>query len=222
MLMLRYTLLGDGSSDRVLQPILNWLLQDLGVEGPIQGEWADLGSVKTKTLSDRVMRTLDLFPCDLLFIHRDAENQSRQMRLEEVQSAVQGCSQSSSGLGSNFIPVIPIRMTEAWLMISEAALRSAAMNRNGTIPLVMPPIEKLEDLPDPKQVLHELLRKASEKRGRRLKEFNPGQVVHQLPQEITDFSPLRQLSGFCALEADLRSWLKQKGKRFRPGAGAHQ
>ncbi|MFM7464010.1 MAG: hypothetical protein ACKO28_00780 [Cyanobium sp.] len=218
MLTLRYTLLGDGSSDRVLQPILNWLLKDLGVEGPIQGEWADLGTVKTNALSGRVMRALNLFPCDLLFIHRDAENHSRQMRLKEVQSAVQRCSQSSSGLGTNFIPVIPIRMTEAWLMISEAALRAAAMNRNGTIPLVMPPIEKLEHLPDPKQILHELLRKASEKRGRRLKEFNPGQVVHQIPQEIKDFSALRQLLSFRDLEADLRSWLKQEGKRFSPGA----
>lgn len=218
MLTLRYTLLGDGSSDRVLQPILNWLLKDLGVEGPIQDEWADLGTFKTKALSGRVMRALNLFPCDLLFIHRDAENHSRQMRLKEVQSAVQGCSQSSSGLGTNFIPVIPIRMTEAWLMISEPALRAAAMNRNGTIPLVMPPIEKLEHLPDPKQILHELLRKASEKRGRRLKEFNPGQVVHQIPQEITDFSALRQLLSFRDLEADLRSWLEQKGKRFSPGA----
>lgn len=96
--MLRYTLLADGSSDKVLIPILNWLLVDLGVPVAVQGEWADLSGYSARSLQDRVARALDLYDCDLLFIHRDAEAQLREQRLTEIDSAI-----DRMALGLNFI-----------------------------------------------------------------------------------------------------------------------
>jgi len=101
-------------------------------------------------------------------------------------------------------------MTEAWLLLSESAIRYAAENRNGTVPLDLPSLSRLESLPDPKEVLYELLRVASEKRGRRLKEFKPQRYVHRIAQVIDDFSPLRKLSSFLALESDLQTWMNRK------------
>jgi hypothetical protein len=221
MVALRYTLLGDGRSDDVLMPIIEWLFQDLGIVSPIQGEWADLSNIQSKVLSERIGHALDRFPCDLLFVHRDAENQPRQMRLDEIQKAVNQLQKTVDEYNGtpfdvvlNHIPVIPIRMTEAWLLISEDAIRAAAMNRNGSIPLNMPPIQRLEDLPDPKQKLHEILRIASEKKRRRLKEFNPRLSAREITREIIDFSPLRKLSSFRALEDDLRRWLDRDGEKW--------
>ena len=100
-------------------------------------------------------------------------------------------------------------MTEAWLLISEPALRSAALNPNGKVPLQMPSLQALESLPDPKQILHDLLRQASELNGRRLKNFRTNLRLRDIPPNIKDFTPLRQLSSFQALEADLQAWLKR-------------
>ncbi len=74
------------------------------------------------------------------------------------------------GLRCECILIIPIRMTEAYLLISEDTIRNAAENKHGTIPLKIPGLSLLECLPNPKEVLNDLLRAASEKSGRRLKE----------------------------------------------------
>ena len=93
-------------------------------------------------------------------------------------------------------------MTEAWLLIDEKAIRQAADNPNGTERLELPPIQKLESLPDPKQWLHEALVLASEKKGRRLQQFKrdlPSRI-HRVAALIDDFSPLRRLPAFQQFE----------------------
>ena len=76
---LRYTLLTDGSSDAALLPILTWLLTTNGVAWAIQAEWADLRRVRrSRKLADRIILSLALYPCDLLFVHRDAEKEPRE------------------------------------------------------------------------------------------------------------------------------------------------
>ena len=72
---LRYTVVGDGTSDRALMPILRWLLLQSGTALPLSDNWADPRRIRAKTnkLADRLPQALDLYPCDLLFVHRDAE-----------------------------------------------------------------------------------------------------------------------------------------------------
>lgn len=204
--MLRYALLADGSSDKVLMPIINWLLVQLDIPVAVQGEWADLSGCSVRSLEDRLVRALDLYDCDLLFIHRDAEAQGRDQRLCEISSAIHHAGASFS---CDYIPIIPVRMTEAWLLISENAIRYAAENRNGTVPLALPSLSRLESLNDPKDCLYDLLRTASQKTGRRLREFKPQRYVHRIPDVIDDFSPLRSLSSFQALESDVREWMSR-------------
>lgn len=102
---LRYTLLTDGSSDRALIPILTWVLRQHGVGCPIQPEWADLGRLRPppKPLS-RIEWSLKLYPCDLLFVHRDAEGQSLQMRVGEIYKAVEAAGQWQPELTVCVIP----------------------------------------------------------------------------------------------------------------------
>lgn len=204
MSALRYTLVTDGRSDKALKPILDWLLIDIldeqGIHIAIQGTWFDPSAIATGALSEKVLKALELYPCELLFIHRDAEKQSRQQRLQEIHAA-------TASLPPNPVPVIPVRMTEAWLLISDAALRAAACNRNGKAKLELPPLRSLEGLANPKQTLHDLLEQASELSGRRRRDFNPHRCVHAITTAINDFSPLRQLPSFQALERDLRQWI---------------
>lgn len=206
-----YTLLSDGSSDKALLPILTWLLRENQIQCAIQQQWADLRRLPKppKKLSQRILISLELYPCNLLFLHRDAENQPRQERVDEIQQAVKEVVKSLE------IPpvvcVIPVRMQEAWLLLDEVALRKAAGNPNGSISLAMPNIKRLEQLSDPKNTLHNLLRQASELKGRRLKQFSIHERVHRVAELIDDFSALRVLSAFQALEDELQTIIRQQG-----------
>jgi hypothetical protein len=207
MSSLRFTLLSDGSSDQMLIPVLEWLLHQQGLQQYWRFTWADLGCFPSppKTLDKRIETALDHYPCDLLFIHRDAERETPQVRGGEIEVAIQAT-------GSTVPPhvcVIPVRMTEAWFLIDEQALRWAAGNPNGRTPLKLPSITQLENIPNPKDELHRLLKDASESKGRRLRQFNVQERARRLADLIEDFSPLRKLSAFQELENAVSTWKTQ-------------
>jgi hypothetical protein len=210
---LRYTLLCDGSSDKILIYILNWLLKEHLPGCVIQHEWADLTRSQDpdrKTLEGRIRLSLDQYPCDLLFIHRDAEKESREMRVQEIQQALA----KTEIYTPPAVCIIPIRMIEAWLLFDLAAIRKAAGNPNGTRKLAVPAWSRIEREPNPKRVLSDLLRQASELGSTRLKKFKKREVpssVHRVAELIEDFSPLRQLTAFQSLESELLAVLKEKG-----------
>jgi hypothetical protein len=210
---LRYTLLTDGSSDRALLPLLTWLLRKHGVTFPIQSEWADLRRLPRppKELSERIKWSLDLYPCDLLFVHRDAETAPLASRIEEIHKALELLADTIHWSRNLTVCVIPVRMQEAWLLLDETAIRAAAGNPNGRRPLELPPVKDLEQLPDPKMVLFNLLRQASELHGRRLKSFRVSRRVQRVAEFINDFTPLRALSAFVALEEEIEQVVKMRG-----------
>lgn len=209
---LRYTLLADGPSDRALLPILSWLLSRLGrVEFAIQPAWADLRRLPERppTLTGRIMSAVDLFECELLFVHRDAERESPAVRVREIQNAVEMATERGFNLPA--VCVVPVRMAEAWLLFDESAIRLAAGNPNGGTPLHLPTLDRLELLPDPKSELRNLLRQASELRGRRLRRFEVRTEAPRVSDYIADFSPLRRLPAFSYFEAELRRAVQQEG-----------
>ncbi len=102
-------------------------------------------------------------------------------------------------------------MQEAWLLLDETAIKRAAGNSSNRQSLNLPPINRLEDLPDPKTKLHNRLKQASNLRGRRLRGFPVSQRARRVTEFIHDFSPLRALSAFTALECKLKQIIKQQG-----------
>ncbi|MBN3896232.1 MAG: DUF4276 family protein [Nostoc sp. NOS(2021)] len=207
-----YTLLSDGSSDKALMPILTWLLRANLVDCAIQSNWADLRRLPKppKKLLPRIINSLELYPCDLLFIHRDAEREPREKRITEILEALEEAVKKPV-LVPPHVCVIPVRMQEAWLLFDEAALREAAGNPRGRQPLKLPDIRRLEQLPNPKDILYGLLCEASELTGRRLKQFSVNERVHRLAELIDDFSPLRALSAFQLLETEIQQVIKTQG-----------
>jgi len=200
----RATLVTDGSSDVVLVRILEWLISQLTPE-EIEVRWADLRVVRRRPqgLSERLSVAIDLYPCRILFVHRDAEGQNPDLRYAEIQAANQ--------TACPHVCVVPVRMQEAWLLHDEVALRQAADRPSGTEALNLPPAARWERLPDPKAVLHAALRTANGSTGRRARNFRPGRAAHRLAELITDWSPLRALVAFQRLEAETRLALTQLG-----------
>jgi hypothetical protein len=101
-------------------------------------------------------------------------------------------------------------MQEAWLLFDELAIRTAADNPRGRMPLDLPLPERLEEIPNPKDMLWRSLLSASGLRPGRLRRFFPAPRIHRLAELIEDFSPLRRLSAFEALEDDLRATLAER------------
>jgi hypothetical protein len=92
-------------------------------------------------------------------------------------------------------------MMEAWLLTDASALRRAAGNPNGRHPLSLPRPQEIEDLPDPKTLLRDLLLDASGLRGRRRRSSSVN--LHRVAELTEGFEALRRLPAFQAMEAEL-------------------
>lgn len=201
---MRFTLVSDGSSDQALIPMLTWCLREAGVRADLQGVWADFRNLHRPPagLFSKIRTAVDLYPCELLFVHRDAEGQSWTTRNEEINRTVQELREA--GMAVPHVCVIPVRMQEAWLLFSEEAIRRAAGNPNGAVALDLPRLQDVENLPDPKQTLFDLLRVASELNLRRVRRMPVARARLRITELIDDFSPLRALTAFRQLETQIR------------------
>jgi hypothetical protein len=199
---LKYTLVTDGSSDRALIPILDWLCK-IHFQEVTEGQWFDPRpfSLQTHSLGSRIILSLEWFPCDILFIHRDAEGDYHQKRCTEISLAIQ--SLPAHQIKTPYICVIPVRMTEAWLLFDESAIRRAAGNPNGRMGLNLPSTRDADKINNPKDFLFEAIKKASGLNNHRQKKINFSQSRLRLSELIKDFAPLRELNAFNRLEDDI-------------------
>lgn len=207
----RYTLLSDGPSDRALMPLLDWLLRQQRITRGFLGHWADLGRLRKRppTLADRIRLSIELYPCELLFVHRDAEAEPRSVRVGEITRSLQAM--QASTVVPPVVCVVPVRMMEAWLLFDEAALRRAAGNPSGQQVVTLPRVAELDRELDPKETLHTLLRSASGHGRHRLRQSHVPQAVQRLAELIEDFAPLRALPAFGALEGEVALAVQENG-----------
>lgn len=169
---LRYTLVSEGTTDRRLLPILTWLLQQHSRRA-ITASWADLrvADVPRRSLAERVASAVMLYPCDLLFVHRDADNQGREARVAEIATAW------SDVVVQARVPVVPIRMQQSWFLLREEPIRLAAGCPSGRTPLGLPSRASIERHADPKHTLRQALRLASGLAGRHLERFDGPRIA---------------------------------------------
>ena len=137
---------------------------------------------------------------DIVFVHRDAEGQDPARRYAEIAEAV---ALVSEGLPA--VAVVPVRMTEAWLLLDEQSIREVAGRPSSTVDLRIPAISRIEAHPDPKSLLQQALAAASDLTGRRLDRFQQhfGQQRRTLLQRLDIDGHVRQLSAWQALESSI-------------------
>ncbi|MGA2067919.1 MAG: hypothetical protein ABSG86_23320 [Thermoguttaceae bacterium] len=201
---MRFTLVTDGPTDSVLCRHIEWLLKKHVGLVPVESQWAEFRWLREPPtdLASKIAKAAELYPCDVLFVHRDAETEEPERRRDEIHAAV-----GKARLKVSQVCVIPVRMTEAWLLFDEAAVRWAAGNPNGEAELGLPHA-RAETLPNPKAVLHKALVTACGLAGRRRRTFDISQAVHQVAEYIDDFSPLLALPAFQALEKEVLAVLR--------------
>ena len=195
------TLVTDGSSDKLLVPLIELLFSE-HTDRAYQVNCANGLPPVAIGLRARIDAALTLFPCDILFVHRDAERENPSVRQREIES-----SWPDSPPKAVLICVIPVRMTEAWLIANELPIRSAVGNPNGVEQLGLPAVKDIETLPDPKELLFSALKAASGLNASRKRRLNPHTYRHRVSELTNDLAPLRQLTSFKHLEAQVQEYL---------------
>lgn len=198
---IKATLVTDGSSDRLLVPLIE-LLFSAHTQWAYQVTCAEGLPPMSSGLKARMDAALALFPCDILFVHRDAEGVDAALRQNEIEASWHALQQTTT-----LVCVIPVRMTESWLLASEMPIRTAVSNPNGSESLSLPASKDIESLPDPKTLLFDALKVATGWNASRKKRFNPHPYRHRVSELIDDLTPLRRLSSFRHLEAQVQECL---------------
>lgn len=195
-------LLADGSSDHhVLGPLVTLALDEHSPV-PYRLIHAD-GAERGADLQTRIRSAVNRFPCDLLLIHRDAESAPVTAREQEIDTA------AKRAAAPPYVKVIPVRMTEAWLLADEAAIRAAVGNPADTRPLGLPSLRDIENS-QAKDVLLRAIRNASGLGARRRRGLLPQQFRHRVAETIESLEPIRRLASFrhfeAALVANVQDW----------------
>lgn len=208
MIAARALLLADGPSDEPLGEHVRALARAHGVHlDVVAPDFRRLSPPPGLAVEERLTSILAIDPdFDLLLVHRDAEKQLPEQRVAEIDAGM-----ASAGVAWPRIPVVPVRMTEAWLLLDERAIRRVAGRPTGTSPLGLPPARQVERVPDPKQALAAALEAACGFSGRRLSKFKRDFPAHraQLLAMLDRTGPVRALSSWQALEAATSAAIQQ-------------
>ena len=161
---MRFLFVCEGSSDEPLADHIQRLLIECGQPDPDGEPWR-----YGRQVADKIRKGLQAAGGpDLLFVHRDADNAGAEARYREIEAAVRSAAQD----GTSWIGVVPVRMTEAWLLLDEAAIRDVVGKPGGRSRLDLPAPGRAERVADPKERLRDALLTASGNRGRRRRNFD--------------------------------------------------
>lgn len=186
--LIRFILLCEGSSDRALVPHLERLLVFCGAPAAVGSAITlvtvrDPGEGRGSVLERKMKAVLSTETgFDLLFVHRDADAAGHEERTREI---VQAWANARLNVGQ--VSIVPVRATEAWVLLDATSIRRVASNPRGRQPLGLPRPSRVESLADPKEALETALVVASGCRGNRLRKFRSrfGQhrriLLEQLP-----------------------------------------
>ncbi len=123
---------------------------------------------------------------DALIVHRDADNRTADNALEiHFEPGLQLVQKSKKNVCRELLPIIPIRMTEAWMMADVEAFLAVVGTNLKAAELEFPPQPRqVQAILDPKHELNMALDKIFTRRRRRRKKAKLGQYYEPLARRI--------------------------------------
>jgi hypothetical protein len=201
---LLFVFVGEGPTDSALVSHLEKLCVLCGAASVtgLAADWRRLPYKPPRRVGLQIRAALELEPnANLIFVHRDADSRDPEPRHGEIGDALR-----ELGLGVPGVAVVPVQETEAWLLLDETEIRRVAENPNGKVALGLPTPERVEMIANPKDLLFELLLKASELKGRRRERFKRtlAQKRRLLLERLSTEGEVTHVTAWKRLEADLR------------------
>ena len=206
-MFVHFVFIGEGSSDDGIISHLESLCIDAGAT-EVTGVAPDFRRLRDSvghTVEAKLRAALALEPeANLVFVHRDADARSGSARYREITTAAIACR-----CDKPLVCVVPIRATEAWLLLDEDAIRRVAGRPHGMVRIGLPKPDAVERVARPKEKLQQALERASEATGRRLERIRQDFPLHRrvLLQDLSTIGPLEQVPSWQRLRNDLRSAL---------------
>lgn len=121
-----------------------------------------------------------------LIIHADADHPTSERAMRErIQPGLRLIQQTRERVCEYLIPLIPVQMTEAWLLADPEALRTVIGTQVATQKLGLPErIHQVESDPDPKETLRQVVQNALADQPRRRRRLNLGSLYEPLARQI--------------------------------------
>lgn len=208
---LRVLFLSEGSSDEGLVPHIEKIAAEADI--PVTVSAPELEWLRTPvghSVAEKLRATRRLSDAyHLAVLHRDADRQGPRQRREEIADAV-----AREWPGLPHVPVVPVRMLEAWLLLDEQAIRQVAGNPRGRMDLCLPSSSAVENVADPKDRLKETLARASGLNGRRLRELHTRfpRNRHRLLELLDQDGPVAKVPSWQTFVADLGEALRTSSR----------
>lgn len=152
----------------------------------------------------------DLGAWDILFIHTDGSSDWQTASAARVAPAVRRLERELSSYQGRAVSVVPVRETEAWMLVDGDALREVFGTRVPDERLGIPPHPAdAEKLLDPKEVLKTAFQSTAPRRATRRRGWDS-----ELLAEAVSLPKLGKLRSYKRFEKELRSALRDL--RFIP------
>ncbi len=169
-------------------------------------------TTQKKTFKEKVLeaaKAADQQGVMVLCVHTDADNSSdEKARAERIYPSFEAVLQAENGnTCKNLVAIVPVQMTEAWLLADEAVLLDAMMSSKHLRELG---IENApESYNDPKARIKEAIRSAHQnKRKRHRQQVSISDLYGPVGQQC-DLEKLRRLDSFRKFEEEVRGSLKK-------------
>ncbi|WP_231494115.1 hypothetical protein [Nocardiopsis sp. CNT312] len=171
----------------------------------VSGRLADLVGLSVDRLHVAEDEVRQLLAVEL----QEADGMGRDARVHEIASAIRAHMPEVV-----HVPIVPVRMTKAWLLVDEGIIRRVAGSPNGRCRLGLPSVHRVEKVPDPKATLKQILAKASELSGRRLDRFNKrfSENRRQPLQRLDTRGPVTELPSWQAFVQEVEHGLDRLGR----------
>jgi hypothetical protein len=133
-----------------------------------------------------------------LIVHADADHPTPERALKERFMPGHDLVQKAKDRVCNrLLPIIPVRMTEAWMLVDSEALRKVIRTNIDEQALGLPTrARQIESDPDPKQTLHQILQNALAHYPRRRRGIVLGTIYEPLARQLS----LERLSALPAYQ----------------------
>lgn len=186
---LTWAIVADGGTDRLLIPVIQWAIHRLDPDVEIlEPEFRKRRGTVEESIGACSSGAM------IIFVHRDSENLSLQERLREFRNVTR----------PNVVPVVPVRMSEAWILFDGQAVAKAAGSRAADV--AVPRTTEIESIGNPKERLDELLfLAAGTPAGRRGRNFRRSITQRRVSvaEYIMDYSPLEDVPAFRTFQESL-------------------